>query len=471
MGFLGDWYKLRTKAKDSGSIGLSQPLRMQFRFVGANQVVWSTANSENFIENGFLDNNAVFTVQDWKSQKCATARPIVYQKRDEKSYRKYKALLTSATKESLQWARDMQHKALEEIEGHEMQQVLDRPNPYMTRFEFEYGLMAYLDLTGDGYIFGVRDGVDGTTGKIKEMYLPPAHDVSGLVKGYEIIKYFLQTAPDIFIDAKNVCHLRNFNPARRLNGEFHTGLSRLHSLSKLIDSYRENITAEASIYSDKGVRTMVFPKGEKDPYAATTEQKASMRDVFNQQLKEAGQGGIITSSVEVGSINLGFNPKDLGLVDSRKDIKIDICAAYHIPPEIFNWGAHSAYENLPTNRKIAITDAVLPEYEKKTNAYNNWLTPSYDPDGRQGLVIGYNLDDFNELQPDKNELATWMEKVPGLSANQWLEAFGYGAGKDVNADKMLISNKYSLLETLGTDSLPPADGDTVRDTFGQDNEE
>jgi len=468
MSFLKDWFDYKKSAKQSMGVGLSQPLRMQFRFVGAREVVWTGANSDHFIENGFLDNNAIFTVQDWKSQKCATARPLVYQKKDEKSYRKYKSLMTNATKESIQWARDMRHKALEEIEGHEMQKVLDQPNRFMTRFEFEYGLMAYLDLTGDGYIFGVRDGVDGTSGKIREMYLPQAQEVSGVMRGFEIVKYFLSSNPDTFIDAKNVCHLRNFNPSRRTYGEYHTGLSRLHSLSKLIDSYRENLTAETSIYGDKGVRTMVFPKGEKDPFKDSIEQKGSMRDLFNRQLKEAGQGGIITSSVEVGSINLGFNPKDLGLVDSRKDIKIDICAAYHIPPEIFNWGAHSAYENLPTNRKIAITDAVLPEYEKKTNAYNNWLTPSYDPDGRQGLVIGYNLDDFNELQPDKNELATWMEKVPGLTANQWLEAFGYGAGKDVNADKMLISNKYSLLESMETESFGDANQDVVNGTFGEE---
>ncbi|MCF0059957.1 phage portal protein [Dyadobacter chenwenxiniae] len=456
MGFLGDFYNKNIKLKRQNApsvVGVSQPLRMQFRFMGVNQFVWNTVTTDDFVENGFLGNGVVFTVQDWKSQKCATARPLVYQKRDEKSYRQYKSFLTNPTKDSFLRARDIQFKALEEISGHEMQNVLDNPNPFMTRFEFEYGLTAYLDLTGDGYIFGARDSIDGTTGKIREMYLPQAQDVAGVMNGYEITKYYLQSNPGTYIDARNVCHLRNFNPTRRIIGQYHKGLSRLHALSPLVDSYRENITAEASIYADKGVRTMVFPKGQMDPNEGSIEQKQSMRDLFNQQLKESSAGGIITSSVEVGSINLGFNPKDLGLVESRQDIKIDICAAYHIPPELFGWGAHSAYENLPTNRKIAITDAVLPEYEKRINKYNQWLTPSYDPDGKQGLVIGYNLDDFNELQPDRNELATWMERVPGLTANQWLEAFGYGAGNDENANKMLISTKFKLLEQIGVESF------------------
>jgi phage portal protein BeeE len=289
------------------------------------------------------------------------------------------------------------------------------------------------------------------------MYLPPAQDVKGIRTGYFITEYFRNSNPTVKIDAKNVCHIRNFNPSMKTGYDNYSGLSRLHSLSHLIDTYNESIETEASIYKDKGVRTIVFPKGQSDVNDVSIEQGESQRDRFNRQLKETGQGGIITSKVEMGSITLGYSPKDLGILESKVVTKIDVCAAYHIPPEIFSWGAHSAYENLAENVKIALNDAILPEYEKKTNSLNKWLTPSYDPDGKQGLYIGYNYDNFNALQPNKKELSEWMKNVP-LTANETREAFGYEALKDENADKILISGNFKLLEDMGMDSFSGNDG-------------
>jgi len=450
MGFLGDYFNSR-KAQVLKVPTESRPIQMQVNFVGSGQVVWSVIGSESFIDNGYLGNHAIFSIQDWKSQKCATASPLVYQKKDEKTYKKYKSFLKNPTIDSFRRAQDIKHKAMVEISEHEMQHVLDFPNPKMSRYELEYGLSAYLDLTGNSYLFGVRDGVDGVTGKIREIYLPPAQNVQATMTGYNIDNYFLLSNPTVKINAANVCHLRNWNPLARTQADMYSGISRLHSLSHLIDSYASGIEAEASIYQDKGVKTLLFPKVPKSD-DETIEQKQSQRDRFNQQLKEVGAGGVLTSSVEMGSINLGVSVKDLGILESKALTKIDFCAAYHVAPEIFGWGAHSAYENLGENRKIALTDAILPEYEKKSDALNGWLTPSYDPDGKQGLVIGYNYDDFNELQADKAKLAAWMEKVP-LTANEWREAFGYGALKDENSDKIIIPANKKLLEDMGLESF------------------
>lgn len=464
MGFLGDWFNLNKKAKSPNGNGVSKPVKMQLNVVGPGQVVWSVINGENFIENGYLGNHAIFTIQDWKSQKCAMAPPVAYEKRDSKTFKQYKALLTSSTPDSFLRARDIRHKALNEIEDHEILNVLNNPNPGMTRYEFDYGLTTYLDQTGDSYIFGVRNGADGVSGKIKEMYLPPAQNVKGIREGYFIKQYFLESNPTEKIDVLNVCHIRNFNPSMKTGYDSYSGLSRLHALSHLIDTYNESIETEASIYKDKGVRTIVFPKGQSDVNDVPIEQGESQRDRFNRQVKESGSGGIITSKVEMGSIELGYSPKDLGILESKALTKIDFCAAYHIAPEIFGWGGHSAYENLPTNIKISLNDAVLPEYEKRSNALNQWLTPSYDPDGKQKLYIGYNYDVFNELQPDKKQLAEWMKLVP-LTANEAREAFGYEALKQENADKIIISGNYKLLEDMGMDSFAGTD---TGNPFGSD---
>jgi len=451
MGIL-EWMGITKKAKSSSPL----PLVMELGIVGGSQVIWTLASGENFLQGGYLDNHVIFSAQDWKSSKCATPPPLVYQKKDEKEYRKYKSLLSEPTSDSLMRARDIRHKALEEIQDHEMQKVLDRPNPYMDRYLFDYGWSAYLDLTGNAYMFGVRDSLDGVSGKIKEMYLPPAQNVSGILSKYRVVEYFLKSNPSEKISSENVCHTRNWNPKVVSTYESFSGVSRLHSLSKLIDTYNESVTTEKSILQDKGVRELVFPKLGSDPNEVSVMEGGSMRDRFNQRLRESGQGGILTSKVEMGSIKLGFTPKDLGILESKSITKADICAAYHIPPEILGWGDKSTYNNESVFRKRALTDAVLPDCERKAAALNGWLTPSYDPQGKQGLVIGYNYDVFNELQPDKLELANWMDKVP-LTGNERREAFGYGISEEENANKLMVSGNYKLLEDMGLDSFGASD--------------
>lgn len=462
MGVL-EWLGVNKKSQ-SKNTGSSRPLEMMFRFSANGQVQWFPRNPDEFIKNGYLGNHAIFTIQDWKCQKVASAPILVCEKKDEKTYKKYKSFLSGKTEESFLRARDVRHKALVEITDHEMQHVLDNPNPIMTSFEFYYGLMAYIDLVGAGYMQGVRDSVDGVSGKIKEMYLGTSNEIVIVSGGINqpIKEYYLSSNPEKKIDARNVCQIRNFSPGTSggINTEWLYGLSRLHAARDIIHSYNESIEAEASIYEDKGVRTLVFPKGSHDANDLSITQASAIRDDFNQKIKQTGQGGILTSTIEMGVVNIGISPKDLGVFESRKMTKADYCALYHIPPLLFDWAEKGAYNNnLAESRKIALTDAVLPELEKIAAGLNSWLVPSYDPDGKRGLVVDHDYEYFPEMQQDRKALVEWMEKANCLTINERREMLNYGVANpaEENADKIIISGNYKLLEDMGMESFAGGD--------------
>jgi len=444
----------------------SAPMEMIARFLANGQVVWFDNNAEGNIKEGFLGNHIIFTIQDWKSSKVASAPPLVYEIKDEKTYRKYRAFLADASVDSFRRSQDMKIKALEEIEGHDMQKVLDRPNPHMSRYEFEYGLQTYVDIVGSGYYMGVRDGIaDPEKGKITEMYLPPAHhmtihtgDINNPIK-----EWSLSSNPDKKISAANVCQVRNFSPRYETASQWMYGLSRLFSAKGIIQKYKDGAASEIGIYQNNGRQDIIFPKDAVDPNEYSLEQMQGIRDAISSKLKS---GGISTSTIELGSIRIGFSPTELGILESLQDAKVDLCALYHVPPELFAWGEHSTYNNMTEKRKIGLTDAVLPELEKRKDALNHWLVPSYAEKSKAKLVIDYDYEYFPELQADNAEIVKWMQYVP-LTANERRALFKYDSKRDQNADKLMVQTNLTLLEDMGLESFP---GNPDDNTFGGNND-
>ena len=443
----------RTKAVRPLS-GTSRPLEMIFRFAPNAPVAWYQDTGTDFVNNGYLGNHIVFSIQDWKSQKVSIAPPMLYKVVNEKAHRKYKALLKSDDRrKGLSEAMRLKGQALEEVEGSELAKLLQRPNPQMGWSEFAYGYCTYKDIVGAAYFAGVRSGVDDPTeGKIREMYLLPSHHVviesGGITQ--PIREIYLRTSPDKKIDARNVCQIRNFSPNYDQPYQFLYGLSRLQAANSILQKYNEGVATEVDTYQKRGIRDIIFPKSRPDMEDPTVEQVQLTKDSINRDIQSAGHGGVMATTSELGSIRVGLSPKDMGVLESQKLTKQDFCALYHIPWELFAW-SESKYDNLSVSRKIALTDAVIPELEALKDALNHWLVPSYYPDGN--YVLDFDYEYYPELQDDIKDTVDWMEKANCLTTNEKRAALRYGATEDPNGDRVIVSGNMQFLEDVGTDSF------------------
>lgn len=433
----------------------SEPVQMIFRWLPDGQVVWYADGGQSMIDNAYMNNHVVWTVQDWKASKVASAPPLVYKVKDEKAYNKYRYLMKSVDPGKFSQIHGLKKKALEEVEDHKVIDLLNKPNSLMSRYEMFYGLTVYKDIVGSGYLLAVRNGiVSPTEGEITELWLPPAHQMvitSGGVMN-PVKEYSLSSNPEKKISAKNVCQVRHFSPDHKNPTAWLYGMSRLQAGKSIIQKYNEGNESETSVFQSKGIRDIIFPKGQYDPGDITTGQGETVRDKFNRQLRESGNGGIMTNNVEIGSIRVGFSPSELGISTSQETTKKDICSMYQLPAEIFNWSpGSSTFNNVSEARKRALTDAVLPELEILKDALTKFIIPSFTKD--KDYVIDFDDEYYAELQDDKAEQVKWMSEAP-LTPNERREVLGYDArDDDPNGNKIIIPSKYQLLESMGTESF------------------
>lgn len=467
MGLL-DW--LQRKAGSRNSV-VSRPLEIMWQWSADGQIIMFSGDNQKLVDDAYLYNHVVWTVQDWKASKVATAPPLLYRIKNEKEYKKYRAQMKGVTHKNFGHIHDLKMKALVEVDGHEILELLNRPNPLQSGYEFFYGHTVYKDIVGSSYMWAVRDGInDPTEGKIRELWLPPAQQMT-IVSGGEykpVSKYKLAGAPDKDIDAKNVLHLRHFSPKDDMKQRLY-GTSRVFPAQNIVREYNSSVEYKTGINQSKGVRAIIYPKGINDIGMVDPTEAANVQERLNARLANSADGGIMASNVEIGVVNVGFTPEQLGTLKSNRETKKDICALYHVSDIIFGWSENATYNNLSEARKISLTDAVLPELEILKDGLNGWLLPSFTKD--KDFVLDFDDEYYAELQEDKAEQVKWMSMAP-LTANERRELLGYERSADLNADKVIIGTNFQLLETLGADSLPPAEDDVVRDTFGsEDNQE
>jgi hypothetical protein len=307
---------------------------------------------------------------------------------------------------------------------------------------------------------------DKTAGKIAQITLLPSSQV-GITSGgvlSPIENYFLQRNPEIKIPAANVGQIRNFSPRYENETDWLYGLSQLYPGRKIIQKYNEGTEMETDLLQKKGIRDLVFNTAIPENAEADYESLSQTRDKWDKKINSAGPGSILINNSPLGSIRVGFNPTDLGLLDSQKVTKEDICSLFHVMSILFNWSDQTTFNNLNEATKISLIDAVIPELNAMKHILNTWLLPSYDKNGE--YFLDFSLDCFPELQEDTAEKVKWLKDVP-LTANEFREAVGWGLDTGENSNKVLVNSNKKILDDLGLESFGsnelPEDPDLIDD--------
>lgn len=448
-----------------------RPEEVLFRFLPGGQTLWYSGEGNELLTKGFLDNHVVFTVMDWIGKKIASAPIVLYQVKSERALRKYETMMKNAKGAMPKEAAAWKAKALIEVEdeNHEILKLLARPNKMMGWFEFAYGSYIWKATNGSAYWMGTRAGSvnDKTAGKIKELTLLPSIHVGissgGMMQPVE--SYHLKTNPDVKIPAANVGQIRNFSPKYDNEIDFLYGLSQLYPARKIIQKYNEGVDAETDLLQKKGIRDIVFNSDLPENSEVDYDSMSKTRDTWNQKINDSGPGSILINTAPLGVIRVGFSPTELGILESQKLTKEDICALLHVQTILFNWNEQTTFNNMSEATKISLIDAVIPELHAIRDMLNTWLLPSYDASGK--YYIDFDLDVFPELQEDKKEKATYLNMIP-LTSNEIRVAMGWGEDPGENSNEVLVNGNKKRLSDLGLDSFPGDPNETFDDEEEED---
>ena len=109
---------------------------------------------------------------------------------------------------------------------------------------------------------------------------------------------------------------------------------------------------------------------------------------------------------------------------------------YKVSSVLFNDTANSTYNNVKSAEKAMWTNAVIPFLDKFKQGYNNWLTPSYNENGKE-FILDYDLSGVDALQEDAKERAEVSKvhiEAKAISLNEYRVMNGLEKSNNPKAD-------------------------------------
>lgn len=381
--------------------------------IGFGVPIIDVVNQTDAINKGYLYNNIVYSVVNRIVNSCSGIPWNYYIERERNAKAKYNRAIINKDLDTAIYIKETQF----EIDNStETAQLLLHPNNYERFNDLVTNLIAFYEITGNGYIYGIRR--EGGDKKVLEMHQMPAHLVEIIfgtyfnpIKGYILDGYIRNEIP-----ADQVMHIKNFNPDYSQLGNWLYGLSPIQASARLLTLSNSSLQTQISQYQNYGARGILTGAANSN---WTDDQVKQVKALWDAKRGDNSKGDIIVAGEPMQWTQIGLSPVDLSIIESNKLTKRDICAIYNVPSQLVGDNESSTYNNMKEARKALITDASLPAMEKVKDGFNRFLLTDKD----KGL-IDYDLSAFIELQDDMNQLATTLNAMWWLTGNEKRVATG-----------------------------------------------
>ena len=417
---------------------------------------------ENYVEKGYQYNSDVYSIVNLITRKAATAPPILYEVVDDRAFQKYKSYTQNVSKaQDIQEANYLKTKALVEIsEDHPIIQTLLDPNDYQSYYEFMDNYFGFKLITGNSYIYGMGAVTGSNAGKFKQLYVLPAH-LTRIVSGGRynpVMAYTLSTSyGKEELLASKVMHSKYWNPDYSTEGSHLYGQSPLRAAMRVMQQSNDAQTASVKLFQNTGAMGILYDNSEDGQLSP--EQAYEMQRKWKSEYSgPQNAGNIIVSASKVGWQQIGLSPVDLAIIESMKMNLRQMCNVYHVNSALLNDPDNKTYNNMYEARKALISDAILPELISARADLNKWLVAPYNKSENKKYFLDFDLSVFPELQEDKKEQISYLERAWWLTPNQKLEEMGYGRNENPDMDKIYVSIQVTPIDKINIDPIEQAIG-------------
>lgn len=316
-----------------------------------------------------------------------------------------------------------------EIESHELLNLLDRPHPNMPGHIFWKLATMYRDVTGECWI---RKHTNGTVfrenGKISKLeILNPSRVIKNFnTRQDEIVSitYSYLGGETETIPFEQLIYWNRPSLINHLEGE-----SMLMSGLRSIMTENSLLELQNKISSNGGKLDGVFRFKDPD---LTKEQIKSLKESFKESLKEAKEDTDNILFVGGGGEyqNTALNPVELGYLESRKLFADDMVTLTGVPRALVGVTTGETYANADVALRVFLGETIRPLAQELTNLLNWHLIPDE-----------YNLqfiDPTPENVDNKIKVVEAAERSNTLTINERREIIGYEPATDTEADKIYV---------------------------------
>lgn len=294
----------------------------------------------------------------------------------------------------------------EEIKVHEIIDVLDRVNNFMTRYDLLEWTSTLMDLTGECFWWKIKSSGN----KINSLYpyfnprfmdVVPSKD--NFVKGY--VYTVPGTSNKITFDAEDIIHFKEINPSNP-----YRGLAPIKAAEYAVASDRETQKWNYNFFknSAKPFGMLIFPGTlSQEQY----DRIKSQWEVGHQGTENAHRVAILENRYPDKSTvdfkEIGFSQKDMDFIEQRKMSRDEIFAIFGVPKGII-MAENSNKASATVEERAFLNDTIIPRMRKIISYLNEFLLMDYDD-------LFFDFEDPN-IQTNEEKLAYYANGI----SNGWL---------------------------------------------------
>ena len=299
----------------------------------------------------------------------------------------------------------------EEIFQHELLDLLNGVNPYMTKHELFEATQAFKDLQGNAFWYLARDGADGKSGTIREIYVlkPDSVRIVPSKDNPLQVQEYLFRQPDgqsLRLSKEQILHHKNFDP--RANHPFpYMGMGIVEAAAYPIDTDNE-----ARIWNLNFFRNGARPDGVliADGEAANDpDQQKRIKEEFAEEYQ--GSANAHKLAVLTGGIKyqeLTRNQKDMDFYNGRIFSRDEILSLFKVPKSIIGITDDVNRANAEASVYVFSLHTIKPLMQKLVDTLNETIVKEFGDNLRL---------DFHSPVPE-DRTAKLAEYAAGF--NTWL---------------------------------------------------
>lgn len=307
---------------------------------------------------------------------------------------------------------------LEVIEGHELIDLLDRPNPWYQKSynSFIKSVVGALELGGEAYFEPVF--ASDTAEIPRELYVhaPEGVDFSSSdrsrrpVEEIEVAGATFQYEPDP--TESEIWYIKYWHPRNPLRG-----LPPIRAAAHSIDINNEG----------RGWNLSLLQNGAEISGILSFEEglDTEAQDRLATQFKEAIEPGsvVTTDGSKFNFQQTSMSPKDMQWGDLSTMSAKEVAITWNVPPEITGFDESKTFANFETANRVFHQSKILPLMDFVFGELNSTLVPLFGDD----LLLDYDTSGVEALQEEEDALHERVRedwKVGLLDLHGALEALG-----------------------------------------------
>ncbi len=351
---------------------------------------------------------------------------------------------------------------LKKLDGHELEVLMDRPNPMMSGRQFRQALVSYYLIGGNAYTFGL--GMDRSKKLPKELHLLTPSGVT-VKEGKSTFPYAYEyttaneTKQTYLVDQltgrSQVLHTKTFNPLCQW-----TGLSPMVAAAFGIDVFNAGQRWNLSLLQN-GARPSgaLVVQGKDGPQTLTEDQFSRLREMMDEQFSGATNSGrplILEGGLDWREMSM--NPKDMDFRESILTMARFVASVYGVPPMLVNIPGESTYSNFEQARTALWTDTVLPLLATILDDFNRWFSPILG----EGVYLWYDEEMIPALEPLRKSKADRINAATYMTVDEKRQAMGLEAYSptETPGGTILVQSSNIPLELASASMDIPADKPT-----------